>query len=53
MKDRFENTPMHVACYNDYIEVASALMEAKADTDIKNIDEDTPMLAAAGSGYKE
>lgn len=53
MKDRFENTPMHVACFNGYFDVAVTLMEAKADTDIKNIDEDTPMLAAADSGYKE
>ena len=50
MSDRFDNTPLHVACERGYHAIALTLIEAGADVDNKNEDERTPLHLAAKEG---
>ena len=48
--NRFDNSPLHVACERGYLDIALTLMKAGADVDNKNEDERTPMHLAAKEG---
>ncbi len=48
--DRRNNTPLHVAAQNGFLEVAVALLDANADVDVKNEDEESPLHLAAKEG---
>ena len=48
--DRFDNTPLHVACERGYHDIALTLIEAGSDVDNKNEDERTPLHLAAREG---
>ncbi len=41
---------MHVAAQNGFLEVAVALLDAHADADVKNEDEESPLHLAAKEG---
>ena len=48
--DRYDNTPLHIAARNGYLNILSMLLEMKADVDNKNEDEQTPLHVAAAEG---
>ncbi|PAA49732.1 hypothetical protein BOX15_Mlig000214g4 [Macrostomum lignano] len=45
------NTPLHVACENGYLDVVELLLRYKAKYDDKNEDEETPIHLAAKAGH--
>ncbi len=44
--DKWGNSPLHLACEDGNVEVARLLVEAKADTSMKNKEEKTPIELA-------
>ena len=50
VNDRYDNTPLHIACSKGYLEVAEALLDAGAQIDNKNEDEQTPLHLASKFG---
>ena len=48
--DRYDNGPLHMACERGFVEIAVALLDAGADVDNKNEDEQTPLHLAAKNG---
>ena len=48
--DRRDNTPLHIAAQHGFLSVAVRLMDAGADVDNKNEDEETPLHLAAKEG---
>ena len=51
--DQYDNTPLHVACQNGFLETVKVLVDHGADCDNKNEDERTPFHMAAASGHTE
>ena len=50
MCDRSNSSPLHVACKKGYLSIVPDLIEAGADVDKKNEDEQTPLHLAAKEG---
>ncbi len=48
--DRYDNTPLHVSAERGLLTVVTALLDAEADVDNKNEDEQTPLHLAAKQG---
>ncbi len=51
MGDRSDNTPLHAAAAKGHVKATVALLEAGADPDNKNEDEQTPFHVAAKGGF--
>ena len=51
LRDSFGNSLLHIACLNGHLEVSIALMDAGADIDDKNENEETPLHLAATKGH--
>ena len=50
VNDRWDNTPLHIACSKGHLDCAVALIDAGAQIDNKNEDEQTPLHLAAKGG---
>ena len=50
MNDRWDNTPLHIASSKGFLDCAMALIDAGAQIDNKNEDEQTPLHLAAKFG---
>ena len=48
--DKYDNSPLHLACRQGYLAIARALLEAGSRIDNKNEDEQTPLHVAAKYG---
>ncbi len=48
--DRYDNSPLHVACERGYLDIVFELLDSGADVDNKNEDEQTPLHFAAKHG---
>lgn len=51
--DRFDNSPLHEAARNGYLDVVKLLLEKGSQIDNKNEDEETALHIAAETGQKE
>ena len=48
--DRYDNSPLHIAAEKGYLAMVVSLLNAEADVDNKNDDEQTPLHLAAKEG---
>lgn len=53
LHDNNENTPLHVAAANGYIELVKSLLQLKVDANVVNRQLQTPLHLAVECGYKE
>ena len=51
--DQLDNTPLHLACAEGFLETVRVLVEHGAEIDNKNEDEQTPFHMAASAGHTE
>ena len=52
-RDKYQRTPLHVACDNGHTEVAMALMERGADIHARDNNQNTPLHEACDMGHTE
>ena len=50
ISDKYDNSPLHMACRHGYLAIARSLLDAGGHIDNKNEDEQTPLHVAAKYG---